>query len=122
MPATCATIDGIVESTYTGDVPPDEQRRNIARAVELARAQGRFRFLTDLSAMHRGPTPGDLLAAIDHFDVLGLPRTLREALVLPPGSVTVEDVRFYEDACQNRGWNMRIFPGREAAIAWLLGP
>ncbi len=69
--------------------------------------------------MTRGPSPGELIQVIDAFEHLGLPRSLREALVLPPGSMTAADVQFYEDACRNRGWNMRIFPDREHALAWL---
>jgi hypothetical protein len=33
--------------------------------------------------------------------------------------MTAADVQFYEDACRNRGWNMRIFPDRGRALAWL---
>ena len=110
-----------MESAFSGEVTPEEQEANMRRASAMARQRGSFRFLTDLSAMQRGLTPGKLLEAIEHLDALGLPRSLREALILPAGSMTAADVRFYEDACQNRGWNMRIFPDRASALAWLRG-
>jgi hypothetical protein len=53
---------------------------------------------------------------------LGLPRTLREALLVLPSSVPGPDVQFYEDACRNRGWNVRLFTERERALEWLNGP
>ncbi len=54
------------------------------------------------------------------LETRGLPRTLREALVLTPGLPDPGDARFYEDACRNRGWDIRIFPDRESALAWLV--
>ncbi len=121
MPASCRFLEGVgvVESVYSGEVSPQEQQRNILLAVATAKERGVHRFFTDLSAMRNGPSPGELIAAVELFDSLGIPRTAREALVPPPGSATFADVQFYEDACQNRGWNMRIFPDRPAALAWL---
>ena len=121
MPASCRllAVEGVIESVYVGDVRPEEQERSARNAIQLARETGVYRFFTDLSAKTRGPTPGELIQVIDAFEHLGLPRTLREALVLPPGSMTSADVRFYEDACRNRGWNMRIFPDRACARARL---
>jgi hypothetical protein len=121
LPASCRLLaaHGVIESVYAGDVRPEEQERSARNAIQLARETGVYRFFTDLSTMTRGPTPGELIQVIDGFEQMGLPRTLREALVLPPGSMTAADVQFYEDACRNRGWNMRIFPDRERALAWL---
>jgi hypothetical protein len=121
VPASCRFLEGqeVVESVYSGEVSPQDQQRNILLAVAAAKERGVYRFFTDLSAMRNGPSPGELIAAVERFESLGVPRTMREALVLPPGSATAADVRFYEDACQNRGWNMRLFPDRPAALAWL---
>ena len=57
----------------------------------------------------------DLYAALD------ADRTSRGALVLPHPSRTgeVNDALFFENVCRNRGWNVRTFPGREEALAWL---
>lgn len=30
-----------------------------------------------------------------------------------------DDHRFYENACQNRGWNVRVFDDYEEALKWL---
>ncbi len=121
LAASCRLLaaEGVIESVYAGDVRREEQERSARAAIQLAQDSGVFRFFTDLSGMTRGPTPGELVQVIDAFEHLGLPRTLREALVLPPGSMTAADVQFYEDACRNRGWNMRIFPDRARALAWL---
>jgi hypothetical protein len=121
LPASCRLLaaEGVIESVYAGDVRREDQERSARAAIQLAKDSGIYRFFTDLSTMTRGPTPGELIQVIDAFEHLGLPRTLREALVVPPGSMTATDVRFYEDACRNRGWNMRVFPDRAQALVWL---
>jgi len=121
LPASCRLLsaENVVESVYSGDVRPEEQDHASRAAIRLARESGVYRFFTDLSGMTRGPSPGELIQLIDALEHMGLPRTLREALVLPPGSMAATDVQFYEDACRNRGWNTRIFPDRAHAFAWL---
>jgi hypothetical protein len=108
-----------VESLYSGVVGPEEYDRSVTDALDLARARGEFRFLSDLTDLAKGPSPGDIFAMVQSLEHLGLPRSLREAIVLPPASPDTQDVQFYEDACRNRGWDIRIFPDRETAIAWL---
>jgi hypothetical protein len=109
----------IVESVYAGVVVAAEFERSVELAIELARSRASFRFLSDLTALDEGPSPGDLFAMIRLLENRGLPRTLREALVVTPDSPDPGDARFYEDVCRNRGWDIRIFPDRTSALAWL---
>ena len=48
-----------------------------------------------------------------------LPRTMREALIASPRANDPREVQFYADACQNRGWNSRIFTDRVSGMAFL---
>jgi hypothetical protein len=32
---------------------------------------------------------------------------------------SIAEIKFYETACKNRGFNVKIFTEREDAIAWL---
>jgi hypothetical protein len=111
--------EGYVESVYAGVVRPDELEQAVLRAVDLARKSGIFRFYTDLTGLAGGHSVGDLFALIAGLEQQGLPRTLREAIVLSGTSLAAKEVQFYEDACRNRGWNIRIFPDRESALTWL---
>jgi hypothetical protein len=111
--------EGYVDSVYAGVVRPDELERAVRTAVELARQSGIFRFYTDVSGLTGGHSVGDLFAMIGMLEELGLPRTLREAIVMSGTVQLALEVQFYEDACRNRGWNIRIFPDRAAALAWL---
>jgi hypothetical protein len=111
--------EGYVESVYAGVVRPDELERAVLLAVDLARQSGVFRFYTDLTGLTGGHSVGDLFALVAALEQLGLPRTLREAIVMSGSALAAQEVRFYEDACRNRGWNIRIFPDRERALTWL---
>jgi hypothetical protein len=109
----------IVESVYADVVGAVEFERSVELAIELAESRASFRFLSDLTALAKGPSPGDLFAMIRLLENRGLPRTLREALVVAPDLPDPGDAHFYEDACRNRGWDIRIFPDRTSALAWL---
>lgn len=50
----------------------------------------------------------------------GLDRQSYIALVLPKNPKSVEDARFYESACFNRGWIVQLFEDRDTAIKWLM--
>ena len=44
----------------------------------------------------------------------------REALLLPAAVAAVEDIRFYETTCRDRGLDVRVFADRDEALAWLV--
>ena len=49
-----------------------------------------------------------------------LDRRTRIAIVQPTNEKAREAARFYESTCRNRGWNARVHPDRDSAMAWLL--
>jgi hypothetical protein len=51
------------------------------------------------------------------YDDIGINKFISAACVY---SELNSDLRFYEDVCQNRGWNVRVFDDYAAAIEWLL--
>ena len=113
---------GVIESVYSGTVSPEELERAVVAAVEFARQSGTWRFYTDVTGLTGGHSVGDLFAVVGLLERLGLPRTLREAILVPPTTVAGLDIQFYEDACRNRGWNVRLFTERECALEWLHSP
>ena len=121
MPTSCRIreAEGVVESVYAGVVSPDELERAVLAAIDLAKASGMYRFYTDVTGLTGGHSASNLFAIIGLLERLDLPRTIREAIVASRSSISAADVQFYEDACQNRGWNVRIFADPESALAWL---
>lgn len=119
VPTSCHIADGVIDSIYAGEVSPVELERGVRAAVGLASQSGIYRFFTDVTDLTGGHSAGDLFAVVSLLEAMGLPRTLREAIVVPASTLAAPDVQFYEDACRNRGWNVRLFPDRESAMAWL---
>jgi hypothetical protein len=122
MSTDCRMGDGVVESVYSGLVSPEELGRAVVAAVALARDTGTWRFYTDVTGLTGGHSTGDLFAVVALLEQLGLPRTLREAILTLPSTVAAPEVQFYEDASRNRGWNVRLFTERERALEWLRSP
>jgi hypothetical protein len=122
MSTGCRMGDGVVESTYSGVVSPEELVRAVSDTVALARESGTWRFFTDVTGLIGGHSTGDLFAVIALLEQMELPRTLREAILVLPSVGAAPDVQFYEDASRNRGWNVRLFTERELALGWLRSP
>ncbi len=112
----------LVESSYSGRVAPAELWDAASSAARLAAQRGTDRFLTDLSRMEDGHSLVDISETVRGYETLGIPHTMREALVVPAAAASSERARFYETACLNRGWNVRIFGDRDRALAWLTEP
>ena len=112
---------GIVDGRYVGRVTDDDFKEATAKAIGLARANNTNRFLIDDSEWEGGASVLGLLELPEIHEELEADRASRAALVLPPPSraAEVRDAQFYETACRNRGWYVRVFPTREEAIEWL---
>lgn len=112
-------VERVVELAYSGTVGPDDLQAMLLAAAETSRRTSILRFLADLTDMSGGHSAGDLFAVVQAMEQMGVPRTMREAIVPRPGSIPDADARFFEDACRNRGFDVRIFPDRASALAWL---
>ena len=125
MPTSCSllTAEGVVESVFAGAVSPDELQAAMLGSVDLLRTSGNARVLADLRALAGGHSVSDLFGLVVYLERLGLPAGFREALLVRPGDEgPAPEIRFWEDACRNRGFLVRIFTDRAEAIAWLVSP
>lgn len=109
----------IIESTFTGLVTPQELGLSVQSAIAIGVREKVGRCLTDCSRIEGGHSLFDLLAQIDTIQGNSHQMAIKEALIMPAAEDSAERARFWEDACRNRGMNVRIFPEREEAIAWL---
>ena len=111
---------GIVSGSYVGRVTDEDFKEATIKAIDLAKVNNTNRFLIDDSQYEGGATVLGLYELHDLYDQLKTDRKSKGALVLPSSvSNAKEDARFYETVCQNRGWNVKVFSEREAAINWL---
>jgi hypothetical protein len=53
------------------------------------------------------------------YDKARVPREMKEAVLLPALPGTLEEVKFYETASLNEGYNVRLFDDADAARSWL---
>jgi hypothetical protein len=112
----------IVELVYTGLHTSQESRESTSKAIALGKEHGDADALVDAT---------EAKLAVSIFDLFDLPdrqyvaenmkREIRVAVVPPSRPEDQEAARFYETACFNRGWQVRLFPDRDHAIAWLKG-
>lgn len=112
----------VVRMTFTGIVPPEELRMAVGRTLELAEEHGALRFLADCRTLEGGHSLFDLFAKAQEVEHSGLSRSVREAVLLPASERARADVQFWETAARNRGFEVRVFPDLDSAMAWLIEP
>ena len=111
----------IVEAVYSRSISPAEVEGAVRSTLALGVEHSATRFLTDCTELTGGHSITDLYGMMELLLSSGLPYTVREAGVLFPSSdpTAIENVGFWELACRNRGINVRVFPDRASAQAWL---
>lgn len=108
----------IVETTYAGIMTGADVAAAAAETLRVANGLGRNRLFADCSSLEGGHTILDLYDLTNLEQVSGL--RLREAILQPELASAMEMVRFWETACLNRGFTVRIFADRDEATRWLL--
>ena len=110
----------IVEPTLSGTLTPADLSDVVAGTLALAGSRGRTRFLADCVGLEGGCSSIDLYFAAGVVAATDNAPALKEAIILPGFAPSAEQARFWETACKNRGIAVRVFDGRESALAWLL--
>ena len=113
---------GIVEVSLTGPARAGELRQMTTDAINLQKRAGATRFLIDTKEW--GITAHDMeiyTAVTEQYQKEGLSRGTLVAIIAPASPSARGAAMFYEDVSQVRGWDVRMFPDRQAAIGWLKG-
>ncbi|HUL94870.1 MAG TPA: hypothetical protein VLT89_02605 [Usitatibacter sp.] len=109
----------MVEITYRGLIPAEQLRRVLEEFVALQSAAGVLRVLLDSREHEVASSRGEIVNFPQAYEALGLDRRTRIAVIPPASPDGRKAATFYETACRNRGWNVRVHPDRDSAIAWL---
>lgn len=112
----------IIETRYAGMMSEAELSEAMEATLAEAREHGEVRFLGDCTDLLGGHSVGSLYELAKTLEIRGTPHTAREAVVLPRLESTVQEVEFWETTARNRGYDVRVFKSREAALRWLLDP
>lgn len=111
----------VIETVYAGILTPPELLEAAKTTLELAVTHNCPKFLGDCSQLLGGHSIFDLYGLLDLLEATGFHRDWKEALLFPQAvnSNAIEDVRFWETACKNRGFMVTLFADRDAALRWL---
>jgi hypothetical protein len=113
---------GVIELIYHGLTTGNELRKATSECISLGKETGTTRFLVDTTGMEIAASYADLFDLPQrHYSDENLTRMSLIAVIRPVSGKTGEAAQFYETACQNRGWAVRLFSGRQSALEWLLG-
>jgi hypothetical protein len=118
--ATYLPETGVVSIVYDGDVTPADGAEAIGATGMLVERHRCDRLLADCSSAEFDVTLFDVLTFVEAILSAPGPK-VREAVVLPLDETAAGRVQFFETACRNRGLNVRLFPDRDVALAWLTG-
>lgn len=108
----------IVETRYLGRVDPNELRTAAEATLACGAERGTNHYLADCTHLEGGHSVLDLYGLLEILVEIR-PPAFREALVMPSLDAPRQDVEFWETSCANRGFVVKLFAEREAALAWL---
>jgi hypothetical protein len=122
MPFEIKLLDDhkIIEISYAGDVTSPELLEAFKAVILFSQKTGVGLFLADCTMMEGGHSLFDLFELIKQYDNTDFRDMGKEAVLLPNDEKAAENAVFYENACFNRGYNVKIFTDRETAVKWLL--
>lgn len=110
---------GIVEMRLAGAVTGNDLRAATKEGISLANKLKVTRGLVDCTDQEKTGSMVDLIELPQQYTDQGLGRDTRIGLVIPTRKELHEIAEFYKTACVNRGWQVKTFGKRDAAIAWL---
>lgn len=108
-----------IEVNYSGTVTDEEYKQAISDFVNFNKDKNCLLVLTDLREMKVTPSILNVYNSINTFEKMGIDNRTSEALILEKNKFVESNIKFYENACQNRGYNVRIFYNSDDAIHWL---
>lgn len=110
----------LVELTFIGSITGADLKEATTNCSKLQKVTGVRRFLVD------GSDWDVVASAVDIYDLPDkqywnerIQIETRIAVVLPNSARSQEAALFYENACQNRGWNAQVHLDRQSAVDWL---
>jgi hypothetical protein len=112
-------IDGYTEIKYFGEVTKDDLQKAFEGAANYVLEYKSTLILSDCREMSGGHTLFDLFGLIEELENTDMLRSLKEAVILSANSESAANVEFWETACKNRGFGVKIFEDKEKAVVWL---
>jgi hypothetical protein len=109
----------MVVVTATGQVSDQDGKDQAEKAIRLLQKNQATLVLVDYSEAISEVSLPNLYWLPDHFSALGAPGHARIAVLLPRTGYRLESYQFFELACKNAGYSVRLFAEKGPAEAWL---
>jgi len=109
----------MVVVTATGQVSGRDGREQAEKAIRLLKENQATLVLVDYSAALSEVSLPNLYCLPDYFSELGAPWHARIAVLLPRTGYRMESYQFFELACKNAGYNVKLFAEKDHAENWL---
>jgi len=111
---------GLATLTFTGTITNEDLVGSSIQCIALQKATGCMRYLIESANWDLAASSVDIYALpAREYPKAEVDRRTRIAITQPSNERAREAARFYESTCRNRGWNARVHPDRQSAIAWL---
>lgn len=111
----------IIESIFSDLVTAEEFEMEAIQCIALAKKKGTKLFFSYDSQATFGMPVVSVYDLHKLHDNEGIERSVRIAVISPISKEGKEVADFYGTVCLNRGWNAKIFSGRDEAFEWLPG-
>jgi len=110
----------ILEAVLSGRVTKQDLQELTSALITLGKKESINRFLIGTTEMELTASNIDIYNIADQqFIEEEANRIGRVAVILPTSPEGKEAAKFYETVCTNRGWDVKVFSERQAAIKWL---
>ena len=121
MPWKLEIKDGglLLEVTYEGTFEAEELRASTVTIVDMLIAKDIQRLVLNCLDAHFNVPTVAVYQLPELYDLKGLSRQVRAAVVKPRDGYHAEIFQFYEDVCRNRGYFAMLFDDVVAARRWL---
>ncbi len=103
----------------SGPIFNQDARAQTEEVVALLKRHDANFVLVDCSEVTLEVSLANLYWLPEYYLELGAPQHVRIALILPPRQFQLESYQFFQVACKNAGYNVRLFDSAEAAQTWL---
>jgi len=109
----------IVEGTHSGVVSSSDLRAAGKQMLALCQENGTWHVLTDCTDVTEVPGANEFINLIEALEKAHVGATFRQALIWPVDAHARLGFDEWRTIEQNHGFHVRVFGGRDAAIAWL---
>ncbi len=110
---------GFIHTIYSGIVTKSDILDSTTETLKMLSGKGPQKFLSEWIDSSSTLTTTEIYAIPGEWEDAEANRGSVLALVVPDNPKSLQDAKFYENTCVNRGWRVRVFTQRNDAIEWL---